>query len=610
MALRSSILVCLALMCLMMIAPVAEAELTRISNIILQDGENDIQSAVIDPNAQYAYFGAAWDPGKIVKVRLSDFSRVGAISLPGARWLQSAAIDPNGDFAYFTTYNTNPGEVVKVRLSNFTLASTLTLQTDEDLIEAAVIDPTGQFAYFGVNRNPGTIVRVRLSNFTRVDALTMPNWSESLTSAVMDPTGEFAYFGAYGCCPGSVVKIRLSNFTRVGAVSLAAGEWGLARAVIDPNGQYAYFATSTAPGIVIEIRLSDFTRVKALSLQSGEDSIQSAVIDPSGQFAYFGTDEVAAPNVGVVVKVRLSDLTRVESLNLVWGDTNLWSAVIDPTGLFAYFGTLGSPGMILKVRLGGGSTMTVSYSVQGGGSPSAPILNYVLAGLNKQLALTTTPTAVGVDTGSIWSVTNPLGDSTALDVWRTTQPVTGTASGSQTLLFTYVHQYAVTLVQGWNLVSLPVVPDNPTITTVLSSQIASGKVSIVWSYTGSPKTWKFFQPGKSSTLATMNDGAGYWVYMTKTDTLYVTGSVIPPAALPSTYQLNAGWNLIGFKPQPTIQNETVSQYLISISGKYDSNNVWVYDNAGGAWTRATSSTWIVPCQAMWILVTAPATLRP
>jgi hypothetical protein len=56
--------------------------------------------------------------------------------------------------------------------------------------------------------------------------------------------------------------------------------------------------------------------------------------------------------------------------------------------------------------------MIVSYSILGGGNPTAPVFHYVLKGLSKSLTLTKVTTKVTVDTGSTWSVTpNPLGGS-------------------------------------------------------------------------------------------------------------------------------------------------------------------------------------------------------
>ena len=190
------------------------------------------------------------------------------------------------------------------------------------------------------------------------------------------------------------------------------------------------------------------------------------------------------------------------------------------------------------------------------------------------------------------------------------QSATLTVNGLMTETANYNKLVGIPLVAGWNLVSLPLVPKDTAITSVLSWQISANNVVVVYSYT---KTgWRNYVIGKGGTLTTMTDGNGYWIYMKADDILYVDGNVIPPASAPPTYSLLPGWNLVGFKPQPTIQNITVHDYLQSISGSYDVNNVWIYDNTNGNWIRASQggSTWLKPGQAMWVLMTAPAALRP
>jgi hypothetical protein len=169
----------------------------------------------------------------------------------------------------------------------------------------------------------------------------------------------------------------------------------------------------------------------------------------------------------------------------------------------------------------------------------------------------------------------------------------------------------VQLYAGWNLISLPLIPNDPSAQNMLTGMGARKSLSVVWAYVGTPRAWKYFMPGKSSTLTTMNDGYGYWFYMSKADILFVDGTVIPPAGMPPSYALVAGWNLVGFKSQPNAdETKSVGTYLSSISGSYDLNNVWIYENPGGAWTRADSGYVLQPGQAMWVLMTAPAVLRP
>ncbi len=194
--------------------------------------------------------------------------------------------------------------------------------------------------------------------------------------------------------------------------------------------------------------------------------------------------------------------------------------------------------------------------------------------------------------------------------WNAT--TTGSNSTSLKGYFALGLMESINLLGGWILVSLPIVPANTQLSKVLAGQIVSKDFTVVWSYENGRWLSAMLSNGKlSGPLTTMQDGLGYWVYMAHSDTLYVTGSVIPPAAPPPAYPLSAGWNLIGFKPQPDpTASETVTTYLRSISASYDSSNVWVYDNTSQSWIRAGSSYALQPGQAMWILVSSSLVLQP
>jgi|GEM_PF-3082408 len=333
--------------------------------------------AAIDPAGGFAYFGTFTTPGQVVKVRLSDLVRLDTLTLnTGENYLSSAVIDPTGGFAYFgTAYDrtqsdsTLPGQIVKVRLSDFTRVSAITLNDGESNLISAVIDPAGGFAYFGTAS--GQVVKVRLSDFTRVAALDLGSeGSYYLASAVIDPAGGFAYFGAAGADSSFnpldlVVKVRLADFTHVADLTLNHVARGYRCAAIDPAGGFAYFGSNTQPGQVAKVRLADFTPVATLTLNAGENSPTAAVLDPAGGFAYF---VILSQNE--VVKVRLSDLTRVAAIPLAY-PSNPSSAVIDPAAGFAYFGgteggNFGS-GKVMKVRLSDFTQVaTRSYDTEGG----------------------------------------------------------------------------------------------------------------------------------------------------------------------------------------------------------------------------------------------------
>jgi hypothetical protein len=228
-----------------------------------------------------------------VKVRLSDFTRVGALKLnAGEGSLYAAVIDPANGFAYFSAVDGTQGKVVKIRLSDFTRVGALTLNDGERGF-CAVIDQANGFAYLGAIQ--GSIVKVRLSDFSRVGALTI---SDSPLSAVIDTASGFAYFGGSG---GSVAKIRLSDFSVASQLPTTAGQ--IHTGVIDKTRGFAYFGTFVAPGKVVEINLSTFTQTDLLTLNPGEDALYSSVIDEANRAAYFGT----ATNPSKIVKVNLAD---------------------------------------------------------------------------------------------------------------------------------------------------------------------------------------------------------------------------------------------------------------------------------------------------------------
>ena len=114
-------------------------------------------------------------------------SQVGVLALNQGENVSSAVIDSDGTFLYLAITGTNylnqseypvTGSIVKIRLSDFTRVGTLTLNPDETDLAVSIIDSAGGFAYFGTATAPGKIVKVRLSDFTRVGGAYSPSRRE------------------------------------------------------------------------------------------------------------------------------------------------------------------------------------------------------------------------------------------------------------------------------------------------------------------------------------------------------------------------------------------------------------------------------------------------
>ena len=296
----------------------------------------------------FAYFGTYTTPSYIIKVRLSSMNRVGTLKLQqGEQAFDNSVIDTAAGFVYFgsdTVFGTGSATsaISRIRTSDFSDAGTLTLNPGEGPLCSAVIDTTNGFAYFGTDTSPSKIIKVRLSDFSRVGAVTLNTGEDFACTGVIDTLNGFAYFGTLSS-PSSVVKVRLSDFTRVGAVTLAPGEDALISSLIDVGAGFAYFGTEGFPGIISKVRLSDLTEVGSLTLNSEEDLPFAAAIDPAGGFAYFGTLEAS------IVRIRLSDFSENMTLTLSGCCLfNLASVVLDVSRGFGYFG---GEGFIAKVQL-------------------------------------------------------------------------------------------------------------------------------------------------------------------------------------------------------------------------------------------------------------------
>jgi len=156
----------------------------------------------------------------------------------------------------------------------------------------------------------------------------------------------------------------------------------------------------------------------------------------------------------------------------------------------------------------------------------------------------------------------------------------------------------------WNLISLMRIPTSSAIATVLSG--VTENVAVAWSYDASSTTWSSYIPDAADDLVTMVDGKGYWVSMTSSDTLTVSGQEMPdPPAVPRTYDVVVGWNLIGFKSTTAA---IASDYLEAISGKY--TLIYSYNAATQVYATVLASDNLEPGKGYWLAVTEAGTIYP
>jgi len=180
--------------------------------------------------------------------------------------------------------------------------------------------------------------------------------------------------------------------------------------------------------------------------------------------------------------------------------------------------------------------------------------------------------------------------------------------------FTTSGSYNIQLTKGWNLISMPVVPNDTTIESILGS--AATSIEVVWAYDAVNGTWYVYRPTSPSTsnLASMTAGGGYWINYTSVSpatlagpgNLFLEGNNVPPQRT-----LKAGWNLIGYYQKQNTDSVQATHALNSLINP-DTNNPWWttimgYNNDSKKFTEISNQNNFDPGKGYWILMAGRAT---
>jgi len=144
---------------------------------------------------------------------------------------------------------------------------------------------------------------------------------------------------------------------------------------------------------------------------------------------------------------------------------------------------------------------------------------------------------------------------------------------------------SIQLKPGWNLFSLPVIPDNPKISVVLSGLNFGTDYDELARFNAETQTFQYyFGDPQFNQFDTLSYGIGYEIYITNANpvTLTITGN-LPP----SNYNipLKDGWNLIG----SSVLNSTSMQTALSnLTSGVDYDKVSRYNTSTNAFEAAST----------------------
>jgi outer membrane protein assembly factor BamB len=143
------------------------------------------------------------------------------------------------------------------------------------------------------------------------------------------------------------------------------------------------------------------------------------------------------------------------------------------------------------------------------------------------------------------------------------------------------------LKQGWNLISIPLIQSNTSLSSVLQS--IEGKYDCVQWYNNADLNdpWEHYKVGKAfgNDLFELNETMGFWIYITPPgDTIFhYNGTQLTSN---QTITLRPGWNMVGY-PSLTSYNRTAGLNNLTIGTHVDA--IWTYNGATQKWKELTAS---------------------
>ncbi len=179
--------------------------------------------------------------------------------------------------------------------------------------------------------------------------------------------------------------------------------------------------------------------------------------------------------------------------------------------------------------------------------------------------------------------------------------------------FTTATSYEISLLSGWNLISLPVTPTNWTsISDVLTSANPNNEVESVWTYNADQGKWYSYSAtgGDINAISTMEAGMGYWIKMNGTGTLTGSGTLyeqlVPTGDAPSgnlpQVQLGAGWNMIGYYQLPDEITASIANALSKIDGAWSGSSADIITFEKGTLEVIPSVATMNPGTGYWIFM--------
>jgi len=183
---------------------------------------------------------------------------------------------------------------------------------------------------------------------------------------------------------------------------------------------------------------------------------------------------------------------------------------------------------------------------------------------------------------------------------------------------------------GWNLISLPCIPDDPDIRVVLANLIARAQDCCQPTFTFKVyyydcTTWYAFNNGSYASLTQMTECRGYWIWVSEDISFYLKCEYYPePPGPPLKKCYHECWNMVGFTsnvPREPFDNTGaacavgLSAYMDGLSPPDTVIYILGWDAGLQDWyavvqAPAVGVNCLVPCQGYWMAFSQDACFAP
>lgn len=216
----------------------------------------------IETDGSYLYIGTMKSPGKIVKVRISDFSEVGVLSLD-AGVNKVAGMHIIGTDLYAGIW-ADPAKVVRVDLPSFSVTATVTFNSGES--KAEEMDDDGKYIYVPLEGSD-QIGRILISDFVIDTVINLPSGVEEPQEALV--ISNYVYVATRaGAANVGVVRVPISNFhsDSISPMVFQVNEQRACAMANDSDYLYVFSDYESGPKRITKVEINTFTRIGSIVL--------------------------------------------------------------------------------------------------------------------------------------------------------------------------------------------------------------------------------------------------------------------------------------------------------------------------------------------------------